>query len=72
MEYQVKTNDRPTFSLELKSDKVSLDIIDASFFNFGDESDDIGFEAENCKETSSSPNLTLSILRKGKSLKSWI
>ena len=50
----VKTNDTPAFSLEFQGDKVLLDITDASFFNFGDESDDIGFfsKAKNCKGTS--------------------
>ena len=35
--FTVKTNDTPAFSLKFKGDKVSLDIIDASFGNFGDE-----------------------------------
>jgi hypothetical protein len=39
----IKTNDTPAFSLEFRGNKVSLDITDASFFNFGEESDDIGF-----------------------------
>ena len=39
----VKTNDTPAFSLDFQGDKVLLDITDASFFNFGEESDDIGF-----------------------------
>ncbi len=54
----VKTNDTPAFSLEFQGDKVLLDITDASFFNFGEESDDIGLfsKLKNSKETSSSPN----------------
>ena len=67
----VKTNDTPAFSLKFKGDKVSLDIIDASFFNFGDESDDIGFfsklkTAKKLAEVLTDNRLTLSILRKGK------
>ena len=67
----VKTNDTPAFTLEFKGDKVSLDIIDASFFNFGDESDDIGFfsklkTAKKLAEVLTDNRLTLSILRKGK------
>ena len=38
----VTANDTPAFTLEFKGDKVLLDITDASFFNFGEESDDIG------------------------------
>ena len=67
----VKTNDTPAFSLKFKGDKVSLDIIDASFFNFGDESDDIGFfsklkTAKKLAQVLTDNRLTLSILRKGK------
>ena len=50
----VKTNDTPAFSLEFQGDKVLLDITDASFFNFGEESDAYwySFKAKNRKETS--------------------
>ena len=51
----VKTNDTPAFSLEFQGDKVLLDITDASFFNFLEESEyRILFEAKNCKRTGSS------------------
>ena len=67
----VKTNDTPAFSLIFKGDKVLLDIVDASFFNFGDESDDIGFfsklkTAKKLAQVLTDNRLTLSILRKGK------
>jgi hypothetical protein len=67
----VKTNDTPAFSLKFKGDKVLLDIVDASFFNFGDESDDIGFfsklkTAKKLAQVLTDNRLTLSILRKGK------
>ena len=54
----VKTNDTSAFSLEFKGNKILLDITDASFFSFGEESDDIGLfsKLKNCKETSSSPS----------------
>jgi len=66
----VKTNDRPAFSLEFKSDRVLLDITDASFFNFGKESDDIGLfsklkTAKKLAQALADNHLTLSILRKG-------
>jgi hypothetical protein len=57
----VKTNDIPAFSLEFQGDKILLDITDASFFNFGEESDDIGLA-----QVLTDNHLTLSILRKGK------
>jgi hypothetical protein len=67
----VKTDDRPAFSLEFKGDKVLLDIIDASFFNFGEEGDDFGLfsklkTAKKLAQVLTDNNLTLSILRKGK------
>jgi hypothetical protein len=67
----IKTNDTPAFSLEFKGDKVLLDIIDASFFNFGEESDDIGLfsklkTAKKLAQVLTDNHLTLSILRKGK------
>jgi hypothetical protein len=67
----VKTNDTPAFSLEFKGDKLLLDIVDATFFNFGDESDDIGFfsklkTAKKLAQILTDNHLTLSILRKGK------
>jgi hypothetical protein len=67
----VKANDRPVFSLEFKDDNVVLDIMIASFFNFGDESDDIGFfsklkTAKKLAQVLTDNHLTLSILRKGK------
>ena len=67
----IKTNGTPAFSLEFKGDKVFLDIFDASFFNFGDESDDIGFfsklkTAKKLAQALTNNRLTLSILRKGK------
>jgi hypothetical protein len=67
----VKTNDTPAFSLEFQGDKVLLDITDASFFNFGEESDDIGFfsklkTAKELAQVLTDNHLTLSILRKGK------
>ena len=67
----VKANDRPVFSLEFKDDNVVLDIMNASFFNFGDESDDIGFfsklkTAKKLAQVLTDNRLTLSILRKGK------
>ena len=67
----VKTEDRPAFSLEFKGDKVLLDIIDASFFNFGEEGDDFGLfsklkTAKKLAQVLTDNNLTLSILRKGK------
>ena len=67
----VKTDDRPAFSLEFKGDKVLLDIIDASFFNFGEEGDDLGLfsklkTAKKLAQVLTDNNLTLSILRKGK------
>ena len=67
----VKTNDTPAFSLEFQGDKVLLDITDASFFNFGEESDDIGLfsklkTAKKLAQVLTDNHLTLSILRKGK------
>ncbi len=67
----VKTNDTPAFSLEFKGDKVLLDITDASFFNFGEESDDIGLfsklkTAKKLAQVLTDNHRTLSILRKGK------
>lgn len=67
----VKTNDIPAFSLEFQGDKILLDITDASFFNFGEESDDIGFfsklkTAKELAQVLTDNHLTLSILRKGK------
>ena len=67
----VKTDDRSAFSLEFKGDKVLLDIIDASFFNFGEEGDDFGLfsklkTAKKLAQVLTDNNLTLSILRKGK------
>jgi len=67
----VKTDDRRAFSLEFKGDKVLLDIIDASFFNFGEEGDDFGLfsklkTAKKLAQVLTDNNLTLSILRKGK------
>jgi hypothetical protein len=67
----IKTNDRPAFSLEFKGDQVLLDITDASFFNFGEESDDIGLlsklkTAMKLAQVLTDNHLTLSILRKGK------
>ena len=67
----VRANDRPVFSLEFKDDNVVLDIMNASFFNFGDESDDIGFfsklkTAKKLVQVLTDNRLTLSILRKGK------
>ena len=67
----VKTNDTPTFSLEFQGNKVLLDITDASFFNFGEEGDDIGLfsklkTAKELAQVLTDNNLTLSILRKGK------
>ena len=67
----VKTNDMPTFSLEFQGNKVLLDITDASFFNFGEEGDDIGLfsklkTAKELAQVLTDNHLTLSILRKGK------
>ena len=67
----VKTDDRPAFSLEFKGDKVLLDIIDASFFNFGEEGDDFGLfsklkTAKELAQVLTDNHVTLSILRKGK------
>ncbi len=67
----VKSNDRPEFSLEFKGDNVLLDIIDASFFNFGDGGDDIGLfsklkTAKKLAQVLTDNRFTLSILRKGK------
>ena len=67
----VETSDTPAFSLEFQGDKIFLDITDASFFNFGEESDDIGFfsklkTAKELAQALTDNHLTLSILRKGK------
>lgn len=67
----VKTKDKPAFSLEFQGDKVLLDITDTSFFNFGEESDDIGLfsklkTAKKLAKVLTDNHLTLSILRKGK------
>ena len=67
----VKTNGTTAFSLEFRGDKVLLDITDASFFNFGEESDDIGLfsklkTAKELAQVLTDNHLTLSILRKGK------
>ena len=67
----VKANDTSAFSLEFQGDKVLLNITDASFFNFGEESDDIGFfsklkTAKELAQVLTDNHLTLSILRKGK------
>ena len=68
---RVKTNDTPAFSLEFQGDKVLLNITDASFFNFGEESDDIGFfsklkTAKELAQVLADNRVTFSILRKGK------
>ncbi len=68
---RVKTNDTPAFSLEFQGDKVLLDITHASFFNFGEESDDVGLfsklkTAKELAQVLTDNRLTLSILRKGK------
>ena len=67
----VETSDTPAFSLEFQGDRVFLDITDASFFNFGEEGDDIGFfsklrTAKELAQALTDNHLTLSILRKGK------
>ena len=67
----VKTNDTPAFTLEFQGDKVLLNITDASFFNFGEESDDIGFfsklkTAKELAQVLADNRVTFSILRKGK------
>jgi len=67
----VETSDTPAFSLEFQGDKIFLDITDASFFNFGEEGDDIGFfsklrTAKELAQALTDNHLTLSILRKGK------
>ena len=67
----VKTNDTPAFTLEFQGDKVLLNITDASFFNFGEESDDIGFfsklkTAKELAQVLADNHVTFSILRKGK------
>jgi len=61
----------PAFSLEFQGDKVLLDVTDASFFNFGEEGDDIGLfsklkTAKELAQVLTDNHLTLSILRKGK------
>jgi hypothetical protein len=66
----VKTNDTPAFTLEFQGDKV-LNITDASFFNFGEESDDNGFfsklkTAKELAQVLADNRVTFSILRKGK------
>jgi hypothetical protein len=68
---KIKSNDTPAFPLELKDKKILLDITDASFFNFGDESDEIGFfsklkTAKELAQVLTDSGLTFSILRKGK------
>ena len=65
----VKTNDTPAFSLEFQGDKVLLDITDASFFNFGEEGDDIGLfsklkTAKELAQVLTDNQLTFSILLK--------
>jgi hypothetical protein len=67
----VKANDTSAFSLEFQGDKVLIDITDASFFNFAEETDDIGFfsklrTAKELAQVLTDNHLTLSILRKGK------
>ncbi len=67
----VKTNDTPAFSLEFQGDKILLDITDASFFNFREQSDDIGLfsklkTAKELAQVLTDNHLTLSILRKRK------
>jgi len=67
----VMTNGTTPFSLEFRGDKVLLDITDASFFNFGEESDDIGLfsklkTAKELAQVLTDNHMTLSILRKGK------
>jgi len=67
----IKSNGQPAFSLQFKGDNVLLDIIDSSFFNFGDEADDIGLfsklkTAKKLAQLLTDNRLTFSILRKGK------
>ncbi|MGA9940568.1 MAG: hypothetical protein WBP88_01095 [Nitrososphaeraceae archaeon] len=67
----IKANGTTAFSLEFQHDKVLLDVTDASFFNFGEENDDIGFfsklkTAKELAQVLTDNHLTLSILRKGK------
>ena len=38
----IKSNGQPAFSLQFKSDNILLDIIDASFFEFADDTDSVG------------------------------
>ena len=38
----IKSNGQPAFSLQFKGDNVLLDIIDTSFFDFADDTDNIG------------------------------
>ena len=38
----IKSDGQPALSLQFKGDNVLLDIIDASFFDFADDADNIG------------------------------
>ncbi len=67
----IRSNGQPAFSLQFKGDNVLLDIIDPSFFNFGDEADDIRLfsklkTAKKLAQLLTDNRLTFSILRKGK------
>ena len=38
----IKSNGQPAFSLQFKGDNILLDITDASFFEFADDTDSVG------------------------------
>ncbi len=67
----IKSNGQPELSLQFKGDNVLLDIIDASFFDFADDADNIGLfsklkTAKKFAQLLNDNRLTFTILRKGK------
>lgn len=68
----IKLNQKPAVALDFEGDKLSVDIIDPSIFEIGEqENDDIGiFEklktARKVGEILNDKGLSISILRKGK------
>jgi len=68
----IQIDNKPSFSLDFRHDKVSIDVKDATIFNMSEENgDDLGiFEkikaVKKVAQVLDNNNLTISILRKGK------
>jgi hypothetical protein len=67
----IKSNGQPAFSLQFNGDNILLDIIDASFFDFADDADNIGLfsklkTAQTFAQLLTDNHMTFSILGNGK------